>query len=381
MRTEGLVAILLTASVLVASAHAEPPPATPQEPSGLGALCTLPPPGGAGPRDGRTRSEELLRVAASAYETGRFADSLRALRQAYALAPLPDTLFNMAQACRAADRAEDALLLYTETLRTSQDASLRADAERRTVSLRAKLAQKHAARAQARLAEKDYPGAQSAWQDAYAVSPQPIFQFRIAQALRQDGQTTAALAHYERFLREEPKSELRPEAELAIAQLHGRIENDAAQRDFDAHHYSHAITDWDAAYRWDPDAAYLYARAEAERLAALPRDAIATYQRFLAVAPHTPLHPEVMATLARLQAQLAEADLGASSPPQPAALLPEHAPTTLKPLPRPLYKRWWFWTALGLGAAAAVIVPVVVTQTVGQPTYTDLRMVSFGAAR
>ena len=61
----------------------------------------------------------------------------------------------------------------------------------------------------------DYDTAASEYFAAYEKKPLPALLFNVAQSHRKAGRTEEALALYERFLREDPKSTLAPEAEGA----------------------------------------------------------------------------------------------------------------------------------------------------------------------
>lgn len=59
-------------------------------------------------------------------------------------------------------------------------------------------------------------------------------------------------------------------------------------------------------------------------------------------------------------------------------------PIVLQPLPRTdnsVTSQWWFWTVLGLGTAAAVVVPLLVATTVEGPLQTTNEIVVFAIQR
>jgi tetratricopeptide (TPR) repeat protein len=60
---------------------------------------------------------------------------------------------------------------------------------------------------------KEFLQAAEELQTAYAIEPKPLLLFNIGQAYRRAGRPQEALAAYERFVREDPTSTLRPETE------------------------------------------------------------------------------------------------------------------------------------------------------------------------
>jgi tetratricopeptide (TPR) repeat protein len=71
----------------------------------------------------------------------------------------------------------------------------------------------HLALAQQHFAAKEYQKAAEELQLAYTLDPRPLYLFNVAQAYRRALLPKEALAMYERFLREDPNSTLRGEAE------------------------------------------------------------------------------------------------------------------------------------------------------------------------
>lgn len=68
-------------------------------------------------------------------------------------------------------------------------------------------------------AARRYDDAVRALEAAYALQPQPLFLFNIAQALRKAGRLDDALAAYQRFLATPAEAHLRAEAESHIAAI------------------------------------------------------------------------------------------------------------------------------------------------------------------
>lgn len=74
----------------------------------------------------------------------------------------------------------------------------------------------------------DFPGAIQAFTLGYSLRPKPLFLFNIAQAYRKSGHDKTALEFYEKFIRIDPKSPYRAEADAYIALLRGRLRLDVA---------------------------------------------------------------------------------------------------------------------------------------------------------
>lgn len=138
-----------------------------------------------------------------------------------------------------------------------------------------------------------------------------------------------------------------------------------------------AIEELKRAHALDPQPLYLFNIAQAYRRAAIPKDALAYYERFLVDDPKTPLRPETegycndMRTLIAEQEraeqvkralsdeqrraeerQRALAEERARGEQTQKALLLERAKAE-RERKKPVYKRAWFWAVLG-GAAVAV---------------------------
>lgn len=153
---------------------------------------------------------------------------------------------------------------------------------------------------------------------AYERKPVPALLFNIAQAQRKAGQWQQALTMYERFLREDPKSTLAPEAEANATAMRARIEADKASAERDV----------------------------AERLA------------------------KQRAAEAEALAQAREAERKKTE----AALL-----LVSQKNEKPIYKKPWFWGVLGGVVVAGVVVTAVVIATQPKDPASDLglRVVEF----
>jgi tetratricopeptide (TPR) repeat protein len=150
---------------------------------------------------------------------------------------------------------------------------------------------------------------------------------------------------------------------------------------FKAERFDEAFRHWQEGYQLSERPLFLLNMAQAQRRRGDLRSARSLYRRYLLVEPETKLRGDVEAILKEIDSSLADEDK-ASKPPEPPAAEappafepppaappapspppppPEPAPspttliTTVPDQPaRPIYKRWWFWTAAGAAVAAGV---------------------------
>lgn len=126
--------------------------------------------------------------------------------------------------------------------------------------------------------------------------------------------------------------------------------------------YEEALGRFDEAYELSHRPELLYNVGLAHDRLRHDAEALAAFEAFLAQAPaDAPRRPEVerrvevlrrtVADREALEARAREADAA-------EARASEHPRT-------PVYKKWWFWTVIGVGVTAAVVVPIVVTHDAG----------------
>jgi tetratricopeptide (TPR) repeat protein len=165
----------------------------------------------------------------------------------------------------------------------------------------------------------DYEKAASEYFAAYEKKPLAALLFNVAQSHRKGGRLSEALALYERFLKEDPKSTLCPEAEAHATALRAQLE--AAKSSAE--------------------------REAAERLAKQRVD-----------------EAEALARAREAERQKAETALLLASK---------------KAEKKPIYKRPWFWVVLGGVVAAGVAIPVALVVARGNDPPSDLgvRVVQF----
>ena len=154
----------------------------------------------------------------------------------------------------------------------------------------------------------------SGFLEAYRLKPDPSFLFNIAQCHRKLGELNAALDFYRKYLRSLPNAPNRVEVERMISEL----------------------------------------RARASDADATP------------VAPIVPPIPVPAAAPAPVEA-------AAPGPVAPLTIAPP-APDVISPPPvppeperAPAYRHWWFWTALGVVAATAVVAGVALASSSDNP--------------
>lgn len=66
--------------------------------------------------------------------------------------------------------------------------------------------------------------------EAYAIYPDPQFQYRIALSYERSNQVREAIERYERFLEEAPETEMRGKVERTLANLRERVDEQASQQ-------------------------------------------------------------------------------------------------------------------------------------------------------
>jgi tetratricopeptide (TPR) repeat protein len=141
-----------------------------------------------------------------------------------------------------------------------------------------------------------------------------------------------------------------------------------------------AIAELRRGYELRADARFLYYIAEGYRQLGLRDQALFFYQRYLSSAPDAPEREDVEELIAGLEA--AAKPPAATPPARPGSLahdvviVPVDADRPASPSPRPLWRRWWVWTALG----ALVVGSAAVALTLGRAR-TDVPATALGDKR
>lgn len=334
---------LAAPAVAMAQAPASDAPAAPTVPKLDPSLCqieTRPVVEGQQDKAAKKKARVHLAAARKAYEGYQFVDALRELRSAYEIDPQNDVLFNIAQTCREGGADAEALKLYEFIVRQNPDPALKADSERHIGTLRGKLAKALDEKALDQMKGEHYDVAAKLWDQAHKLDPQPLFLFRQGNALRLSGDSGEALVVFERFVATNPSEDMMKEARSHMARLRSKQSVERAKNHLRAEEYAQAMAAWQAAYEQDPRELYIFEIADAARKAGLTNESVASYQRFLR---------ETQPTDYVEQRRQAEAQLPVLRKQLEAKKAAE----------KPIYKRWWFWTALGAGVAVAVTAGVV----------------------
>jgi tetratricopeptide (TPR) repeat protein len=151
------------------------------------------------------------------------------------------------------------------------------------------------------------------------------------------------------------------------------------KRHYERERYREAIVEYRKAYELKADPIFLHEIAQSYRHLGIIDRALFFYDRYLTADPEAPHREEVETIIEELEAARAA---GADPPATAPAPLPSPPPTVRFPPPRaadpaivvvgggslpqaapsrPLWKRWWFWGALG-AAALGITAGVVLTR-------------------
>jgi tetratricopeptide (TPR) repeat protein len=156
----------------------------------------------------------------------------------------------------------------------------------------------------------------------------------------------------------------------------------SATRHFDLHEYAEALDDFKRAFRLKDDAVFLYNIAQCYRLMNKNEDALSFYRSYLRRQPEASNRAEVEQKIVALEdAVAAEHRARATTAPVEVAPRDTAAPpngpqvvaaTTARPSKaKPLYQKWWLWTAVGgvVVVGVAVGLRVGLSSTSGPPTF------------
>ncbi len=324
------------------------PPAVPKLDPTLCQIETRPAVEGVQDKAAKKKARAHLASARKAYESYQFIEALRELRSAYEIDPQNDVLFNIAQTCREGGADAEALKLYEFIARQNPDPALKTDSERHIGTLRSKLAKGLDEKALDQLKGEHYDAAAKLWDQAHKLDAQSLYLFRQGNALRLAGDSDEALVVYERFIATNPSEDMMKEARGHMARLRSKQSVVRAKNHLKAEEYAQAMAAWQAAYEQDPREIYVFEIAEAARKAGLTNEALASYARFLRESRATDYADE------RRQSEEHQKSLRVQI-------------ERKKRAETPIYKRWWFWTALGAGVAVGITTAIVVP-LVARPT-------------
>jgi tetratricopeptide (TPR) repeat protein len=212
-----------------------------------------------------------------------------------------------------------------------------------------------------RFALRQFHRALQSFSRAYELLPLSGFLFNIGQCHRFLGNCKKAVFFYRGFVRENPDT---PDAEV-VQKLIRRCEKQQARRKqrraraqalfeegrraFTLQQYDEALAKLQQAYKIAPLPGYLYHLAETHRARKEWERAIHFYEAYLRQHPGSPKAKAVRAKLDKSRERKRKADRAAG---RLKKSLPHGGGD--KPPPTPVWKRWWFWTALAAGVATAV---------------------------
>ena len=171
-----------------------------------------------------------------------------------------------------------------------------------------------------------------------------------------------------------------------------RAHYEQAVANYNLDEYAPALAEFREAYRLKPDPSFLFNIAQCHRKLGETNAALDFFRKYLRSLPDAPNRAEVERMVADLRARQAKAHVAAPDvpPPAPAASVPvaplpsvaapadatppphvEALVTTTAPAPAaaptPIYRRWWFWSALGVVAAGALIGAYAASRPAPQP--------------
>ena len=185
-------------------------------------------------------------------------------------------------------------------------------------------------------------------------------------------------------------------AATSEAEREARTHFQAGEARFKAGAFDEALAEYQKGYQAKPLPGFLVNIAQCQRRLGDLKSARATYQKFVLVAPDSPLIPQVRSMMAEIDALLEkeqekppaetvteekpkpEAPPPAATPPleAPAPVLVAAAPAPA-PAPAPTGHRWWLWGALGAvvvgGAITAVALSTGGTDTIHDGSLATLR--------
>jgi tetratricopeptide (TPR) repeat protein len=152
--------------------------------------------------------------------------------------------------------------------------------------------------------------------------------------------------------------------------------------------YDKALDSFKEAYRNYEDPIFLFNIGQCHRQLDHKQEAVGFYRAYLRNAPNAPNRDEVNALIAKLESAIAEENATKRMPP-PSPIAPAEGPPPVATAPappstaepatalsvgkqaeppaaarKPVYKRWWLWTIVGVVAAgAAVGAAIAITQS------------------
>lgn len=169
--------------------------------------------GGEAAADPTAKAEAAFRAAQEHFEDGKFTIALEKYQEAYALAPLPAILFNIAQAHRNLGNYAEAADNFRRYLRESPRAANAAAVKRAIEQLEVLIeAGRH-------FGAQLYERALERYRDAAKMEGLPTIQRDIGRTLERLGRYDEAVVSYQRYLEAQPGAEDTAAIEEDIARL------------------------------------------------------------------------------------------------------------------------------------------------------------------
>ena len=160
--------------------------------------------------------------------------------------------------------------------------------------------------------------------------------------------------------------------------------------------YAEAAEKYEGSFKLHPDAALLYNAAQAYRMSGNQTRALQLYRNFIRLYGDNPRTPDARTHVAALEKALAEAATASAAPPPPAPLAPAPMPTPpaspslTAPAPSPeqppalvvaqtpqnsdegppLWRRPWFWVAVGAVVVGGTVAALLATRKTEYPSAT-----------
>ncbi len=175
------------------------------------------------------------------------------------------------------------------------------------------------------------------------------------------------------------------------AEKEARSHFQSGEAHFKAGEFDEALAEYQKGYDAKPLPGFLVNIAQCQRRLGDLKKARATYQKFILVAPDSPLVPQVRSMMAEIDGLLEKeqeqpAGGGSDAKPVVAAPAPEPAAPVLvaaapapapAAAPEPTHHRWWLWGAIGAvlvgGAVTAVALSTGGTTTIHDGSLATLR--------
>jgi tetratricopeptide (TPR) repeat protein len=134
--------------------------------------------------------------------------------------------------------------------------------------------------------------------------------------------------------------------------------------------YQEAIAEYRRAYELRADPQFLFQIAESYRQLGATEQALFYYDRYLAGAP-------TGADRATAEERVTEIESLRARPPAPATqgligVAPPAGKEVAKKQPKPLWRRWWLWTAIGVAVAAGATAAALAGRSETSVPTTDL---------